>query len=208
MSDGRWSYKWQTSGRLDAGTYTIFAVDRPANRFALSGGSYSTYSVTLGRPSMSAGISGGVSETSVPTETPSEVPTTIATTVATPVLTPTPAPSIWDQISAWFSGLFRVSAADSETYVLTNGEITISGTTIFSTEKEMAIFIEPYFAARPKGSSETFTGWAAVVPVVAGEGSNVWSATARGRLPVGEYIVTIESVGGGQAMSMEINVVA
>jgi hypothetical protein len=28
VSDGRWSYKWQTSGRLDAGTYTIFAVDR------------------------------------------------------------------------------------------------------------------------------------------------------------------------------------
>lgn len=206
VSDGRWSYKWQTSGRLDAGTYTIFAVDRPANRFALSDASYSTYSVTLGRPSMSAGVSGGVAGTSLPTETPTEVPTTIATTVATPAPTPTPAPSVWDQISAWFSGLFRVSAAEPEIYVLTNGEITISGTTIFSTEKEMAVSIEPYFTAMPKGSSETFTGWSEIVPVVAGEESNVWSATAA--VPAGKYIVTIEPVGGGQAMSMEISVVA
>ncbi|HJJ96319.1 MAG TPA: hypothetical protein O0X38_01565, partial [Methanocorpusculum sp.] len=68
VSNGRWSYKWQTSGRLDAGTYTIFAVDRPANRYSLRDASYSTYTVTLGRPSMTAGISGGTSATAPPTE--------------------------------------------------------------------------------------------------------------------------------------------
>ena len=37
---------WQTSGRLDAGTYTIFAVGRLVNRYSLRDVSYSTYMVT------------------------------------------------------------------------------------------------------------------------------------------------------------------
>jgi hypothetical protein len=46
-----------------------------------------------------------------------------------------------------------------------------------------------------------------VVPVVAGsDGVNIWSATAP--VPAGEYIVTLEPVGGGRMMSWEIVVVA
>lgn len=207
VSNGRWSYKWQTSGRLDAGTYTIFAVDRPANRYSLRDASYSTYTVTLGRPSMSAGISGGTSSTAPPTEVPTTIPTTEEPTATpTPEPTPEPEPSIWDQIAAWFAGLFRVSAAEPIGYVPENGMITLSGTTIFSTEKELAVSIEPYFTAAPKGSAQEFSGWSDVVPVIAGNGGvNVWSVTAP--VPAGEYLVTLEPVGGGAAMSWEIQVV-
>ena len=203
VSNGRWSYKWQTSGRLDAGTYTIFAVDRPANRYSLRDASYSTYTVTLGRPSMSAGISGGTSATALPTEVLTTVPTTVPTTVATPE--PTPEPGIWDQIAAWFAGLFRVSAAEPIGYVPENGMLTLSGTTLFSTEKELAVSIEPYFTAQPKGSVQEFSGWSGVVPVTAGDdGVNIWSVTAP--VPAGEYLVTLEPIGGGAAMSWEIQV--
>lgn len=203
VSNGRWSYKWQTSGRLDAGTYTIFAVDRPANRYSLRDASYSTYTVTLGRPSMSAGISGGTSATALPTEVLTTVPTTVPTTVATPE--PTPEPGIWDQIAAWFAGLFRVSAAEPIGYVPENGMITLSGTTLFSTEKELAVSIEPYFTAQPKGSVQEFSGWSDVVQIGAGDGGvNVWSVTAP--VPAGEYLVTLEPIGGGAAMSWEIQV--
>ena len=206
VSNGRWSYKWQTSGRLDAGTYTIFAVDRPANRYSLSDASYSTYTVTLGRPSMTAGISGGTSGTALPTEVSTTVPTTEEPT-ATPSPEPTPEPSLWNQIAAWFAGLFRVSAAEPIGYVPENGMITLSGTTIFSTEKELAVSIEPYFTAAPKGSVQEFAGWADVVPVVAGDdGVNLWSVTAP--VPAGEYLVTLEPIGGGAAMSWEIQVTA
>lgn len=204
VSNGRWSYKWQTSGRLDAGTYTIFAVDRPANRYSLRDASYSTYTVTLGRPSMSAGISGGTSATALPTEVLTTVPTTVPTTVATPE--PTPEPGIWDQIAAWFAGLFRVSAVEPIGYVPENGMITLSGTTLFSTEKELAVSIEPYFTAQPKGSVQEFSGWSGVVPVTAGDdGVNIWSVTAP--VPAGEYLVTLEPIGGGAAMIWEIQVV-
>lgn len=200
VSNGRWSYKWQTSGRLDAGTYTIFAVDRPANRYSLRDASYSTYTVTLGRPSMTAGISGDTSATAPPTEVPTTVPTT-----EEPTATPTPEPGIWDQIAAWFAGLFRASAAEPAEYVSENGMITLAGTTIFSTEKELAVSIELYFTAAPKGSVQKFFGWSDVVPVVAGDGGvNVWSVTAP--VPAGEYLVTLEPIDGGTAMSWEIQV--
>ncbi|MDV0440901.1 hypothetical protein [Methanorbis furvi] len=202
VNNNMWTYKWQTSGRLDPGTYTIYAVDRPANRYSLSDASYSTYSVTLTRPGMTAGVYGGIPETSATAATP--VPTEpVVIGPEEPV--ETPVPSIWDQIAAWFSGLFRASAAEPVGYVLKDGAITISGETIFSTEKEFAVSIEPYFTAAPKGSAE-LSGWSGVVPVVAGAGGiNVWSATAA--VSPGNYIVTVEPIGGGQMMSWEITVV-
>ena len=207
-SSGRWSYKWQTRSSLDAGTYTIFAVDRPANRYSLSDASYSTYSVTLGRPSVSASASNnpGPTVTVTPTATPTPTGIPVATAVSTPEPVPAPELSWWDQIAAWFSGLFRVSAAKPAAYVLVNGEITLSGSTIFSTEKELLVSITPYFTAAPKGSAETFTGWSETVSIVSGESGNVWSVTAA--VPAGTYILTIEPVGGGRVISREITVVA
>lgn len=204
VSDGRWSYKWQTSGRLDAGTYTIFVVDRPANRYSLQDASYSTFTVTLGRPSMTAGVSGGTSGTAVPTTISTTVPTTEVPT-ATPTPEPVPEPSIWDQIVAWFNSLFRASAAEPISCVMEKETVTLSGTTTFSTEKELLVSIEPYFTAMPKGSYQEFVGWSAVIPVVSGDkGVNVWSATAE--VPTGKYLVTIEPIGGGQTISYEITV--
>lgn len=102
---------------------------------------------------MTAGISSGTSATALPTEVPTTVPTT-----EEPTATPTPEPGIWDQIAAWFAGLFRASAADPAGYVSENGMITLAGTTIFSTEKELAVSIEPYFTAAPKGSVQKGAG--------------------------------------------------
>ncbi len=54
--DNHWSYKWGTAnigGRLDAGTYTIWAVNGPNDRSRLSEADYNTISVTLGKPSIS-----------------------------------------------------------------------------------------------------------------------------------------------------------
>jgi hypothetical protein len=56
-SNDRWSYKWGTGsigGRLDEGTYTIWVVNGPNDRSQLSGADYSTITVTLGQPSISA----------------------------------------------------------------------------------------------------------------------------------------------------------
>jgi len=70
---GRWSYSWNTQNlgsQLDAGTYTIWVVDGPADRSHLSGYDYSTIPVTFGTPSVSIGtpsvgaVSVGVAATS------------------------------------------------------------------------------------------------------------------------------------------------
>lgn len=47
-SSGRWEYKWNTAGTgLDAGTYTVYAVDRAVDRRNLGDASYKTIPVTL-----------------------------------------------------------------------------------------------------------------------------------------------------------------
>ena len=47
-SSGRWEYKWNTAGiGLDAGTYTVYAVDRPVDRHNLGDATYKTIPVTL-----------------------------------------------------------------------------------------------------------------------------------------------------------------
>ncbi len=68
-----WSYKWATSnvgGRLDEGTYTIWVVNGPNDLSHLSQADYRTIAVTLGKPSISAGIvqqpSGSMEITSAP----------------------------------------------------------------------------------------------------------------------------------------------
>ncbi|WP_317137275.1 hypothetical protein [Methanochimaera problematica] len=50
-----WTYKWDTktgSGTPDAGTYFIYAVDRPAGKKDLSGAEYAVKTVELKRPSV------------------------------------------------------------------------------------------------------------------------------------------------------------
>jgi hypothetical protein len=57
-SDGSWSYKWytgQTGGKLDAGAYTVWVVDRPVGRANLGSADYSTITVNLQRPGISVG---------------------------------------------------------------------------------------------------------------------------------------------------------
>ncbi|WP_460371445.1 PEGA domain-containing protein [Methanocalculus sp. MC3] len=47
-SSGRWEYKWNTAGTgLDAGTYTVYAVDRAVDRRNLRDASYKIIPVTL-----------------------------------------------------------------------------------------------------------------------------------------------------------------
>lgn len=114
-SNGRWSYNWMTRGTLDAGTYTIFVVDRPANLRSLSDASYSTYTVRLGRPSMSASISDDPIVTAVPTVTPTPAPTEVPQSMPT-VIESIPTPTViqkgnlWDIIMGWFSGVFQGSS--------------------------------------------------------------------------------------------------
>jgi hypothetical protein len=105
-SSGMWSYSWKTSGRLDTGTYTVFAVDQPVNRYSLSDTSYATYPVTLGRASVTAGVSTNpsvtlpVPDTATATIVPDKTPE--------PVKTPEPEEpqkSFWDMLSDWFGWL-------------------------------------------------------------------------------------------------------
>jgi hypothetical protein len=54
-SSGRWEYKWGTtqSGKLDAGVYTVFVADGPADRSHLSAVEFSTIGVDLTKPYIS-----------------------------------------------------------------------------------------------------------------------------------------------------------
>jgi len=68
-ADGHWIYQWYTGaagGRLDAGTYTVWVADGPADRSHLSTVEYSTISVSLSAPSLTAGTSGGSGQSSEP----------------------------------------------------------------------------------------------------------------------------------------------
>ncbi|MDD1720122.1 MAG: PEGA domain-containing protein [Methanoregulaceae archaeon] len=57
--DDRWSYTWytRTSGGLpDAGSYTVWVVDRPAGRFDLQNAWYSTVSVGTSKATLTAEV--------------------------------------------------------------------------------------------------------------------------------------------------------
>ena len=151
---------------------------------------------------MTAGVSGGTSGTAVPTTISTTVPTTEVPT-ATPTPEPVPEPSIWDQIVAWFNSLFRASAAEPISCVMEKETVTLSGTTTFSTEKELLVSIEPYFTAIPKGSYQEFVGWSAVIPVVRGDnGVNVWSATAE--VPTGKTVALVGASGSGKSTAASL----
>ncbi|MFA7562051.1 MAG: hypothetical protein WCY70_01275 [Methanoculleus sp.] len=80
----RWTYRWRTGETgLDPGTYTVYVVDAPVGRSDLSGHSYMTVAVTLGRPPETP-VPGTVAPlTVVPAE-----PVTPAMPTATPRATP------------------------------------------------------------------------------------------------------------------------
>jgi PGF-CTERM protein len=59
-TDDTWSYKWDTSAltqTLDAGTYTLYAVAEPNNKADLSGVQYTTASLVLKKPFITAKVS-------------------------------------------------------------------------------------------------------------------------------------------------------
>lgn len=75
-SNDHWKYDWDTGslgGRLDAGTYTVWAVDGPNDLSNLNQAQYSTISVALGTPGIGTM---GTSSTS-PDITPVVVPGTL-----------------------------------------------------------------------------------------------------------------------------------
>jgi hypothetical protein len=66
-ADGHWIYQWYTGavgGKLDAGSYTVWVADGPADRSHLTTVEYSTISVSLSVPSLTAGTSGGSGQSS------------------------------------------------------------------------------------------------------------------------------------------------
>ena len=68
-ADGHWIYPWYTGaagGSLDAGSYTVWVADGPADRSHLSTVDYNTISVSLSTPSLTAGTSGGSGQSSEP----------------------------------------------------------------------------------------------------------------------------------------------
>ncbi len=76
-SNDHWKYDWDTGsigGRLDAGTYTVWAVDGPNDLSNLNQAQYSTISVTLGTPGI-GGLSSSASSGS--TFVPVVVPGTL-----------------------------------------------------------------------------------------------------------------------------------
>lgn len=71
-ADGHWVYEWNTGsagGRLDAGTYTVWVADGPADRSRLSKVEYSTITVSLSVPSLTAGTSDGSGRIPEPLQT-------------------------------------------------------------------------------------------------------------------------------------------
>jgi PEGA domain. len=52
-SNGRWEYNWNPGGSIDAGTYTVWAVNSQTDKAHLSQAEFTTLSVTLGNPSIS-----------------------------------------------------------------------------------------------------------------------------------------------------------
>jgi hypothetical protein len=71
-ADGHWVYTWNTAnpgGSLDAGSYTIWVADSPADRSHLSAVEYTTLSVILTEPFITAEISGGDVRSSDETQT-------------------------------------------------------------------------------------------------------------------------------------------
>lgn len=90
-SDDRWTYRWRTGeARLDAGTYTVYAVDAPVDRRNLAGHSYTTLPVTLAVPPVTSVADIAVpplppEETETPTTMPTATPTPEPTTAAPPL---------------------------------------------------------------------------------------------------------------------------
>jgi len=65
--DGHWVYQWNTGAPgLDAGSYTVWVADGPADISRLSAVDYNTISVILSEPFITAGTSGGSGQSSVP----------------------------------------------------------------------------------------------------------------------------------------------
>ncbi|MCX6684906.1 MAG: PEGA domain-containing protein, partial [Methanoregula sp.] len=75
-ADGHWTYDWNTGaagGRLDAGSYTVWVADGPADHSHLSTVDYHTISVGLSAPSLTEGTSGGSGQISEPPQAGSMV---------------------------------------------------------------------------------------------------------------------------------------
>jgi len=71
--DGSWDYKWGTgsiTGKLDAGVYTVWVADGPADLSHLQNVDYSTITVDLSNPYISAG---GISTGSQPSQQPGSI---------------------------------------------------------------------------------------------------------------------------------------
>ena len=63
--DGHWVYQWNTGAPgLDAGSYTVWIADGPADVSHLSAVDYNTISVILSEPFITAGTSGGSGQSS------------------------------------------------------------------------------------------------------------------------------------------------
>jgi hypothetical protein len=59
-SNNHWEYDWSTANaQLDSGTYTVWVSNGPNDRSRLNEADYSTISVTLGKPGITAGVSTG-----------------------------------------------------------------------------------------------------------------------------------------------------
>lgn len=85
-ADNHWTYRWRTGeAGLDPGTYTVYAVDAPLDRSDISGQSYTTFPLTLGRPPGTL-----VTETAVPS---TATPTVVETPTTTPAAPPSPTPT-------------------------------------------------------------------------------------------------------------------
>ncbi|MCE5337399.1 MAG: hypothetical protein LLF90_01765 [Methanomicrobiaceae archaeon] len=81
----RWTYRWNTGeAGLDSGTYTVYAVDAPVDRWDLSGHAYTTIPITLGTPPETPVTGTAAPTTVMPAEplTPSPTPTAAAPAAA------------------------------------------------------------------------------------------------------------------------------
>lgn len=85
VRSGLWDYEWdtgRTGGTLDPGTYMVWAVPQPLNRYDLGDVSYATIRVLLTHPVLTAEISGTTGMEGIETTTEKTAKETVAVTSA------------------------------------------------------------------------------------------------------------------------------
>ena len=197
-SDGSWSYKWytgQTGGRLDAGAYTVWVVDRPVGRSDLGSAEYSTITVNLQRPGISVGTSsspGGLEVNTTPSGASLFLNGKFEGT--TPITVPDLDPGTY--VATLSSPGFMNSSVQVEVQA---GALTTVSLSLLSRNGTLWITTVPVGGAVAIDGN-TISGTAPVLATNLSPGNHTITASMAGYIPVNENVTVI----GGATIPVSI----